>query len=191
MRALILATLMLLAGCSGNAVELAHQSAVLLSMDDGTCSATIIGPHAILTAEHCLSATTHLAINNHPVEVVKVLLDGKDHAIVIVRVTFKQWADIGPAPRYGQPIFDLGNPGDLRDVYRHGYVAGPQVVDGQTFILLDFEGWYGDSGSGIFNEYGQLIGVVSFITVQIQGAAIVKFMGAFPMEFTPQQWAQV
>jgi len=185
----ILAYLLLcvgLAGCA-NCVTTARNAAVLLSMDDGTCSGTKIGPHAILTAEHCLSGTQHLSVDNVPVEVLGVTLDGHDHAIVRVTATFGQWARVDPYVYQGQEIFNLGNPGELRDMFRHGWVAGEQVIDGKLIYLLDFNGFFGDSGSAIFDDQGEVIAVTSELYRQTAPGGWMKIMAAFPLAFSSKQ----
>jgi V8-like Glu-specific endopeptidase len=69
MKLALAAFLVILAGCAGNPVAKVNQSTVLLTMDGGTCSGTIVGPHTVLTAEHCLAMEHSLAVDGHPVQV--------------------------------------------------------------------------------------------------------------------------
>ena len=57
-------------------------------------------------------------------------------------------------------------------------------------MLLDVNGYYGDSGAGVFNTSGELIGVVSLLYQDNQNGYI-KFMGMFPLKFTDAQWARI
>lgn len=188
MRILAALLCMGLAGCVSTFAHV-HETTVLLTMDDGTCSGTVIGPHAILTAEHCLTSTKTLAVDNKLVEVRKVTLDHADHALVILNVTFTHWAERGTSPYQSESIFNIGNPGDLRDMYRRGYVAGNQVMRGRKVTLYDTNGYYGDSGSGIFDEDGRLIAVTSIIYQQADNGYI-KFMGSFDLAFTAREWRE-
>lgn len=187
MKLLLAATLCVLAGCAGNPVANAHRSTVRLEMDNGTCSGTVVGPHTILTAEHCLTDTHTLAIDGQPVAMVRVTLDHHDHALVRVNATFSAWVNRGATEGQGQAVFVLGNPGDLKDMYRHGFIAGQSRVKGVTVTLYDLNGYYGDSGSGIFNDQGDLIGVVSVLEQQVDGG-YMKLMGSFALAFTAGQW---
>lgn len=190
MKFALAALLLTLAGCAGNPIAKAHSSTVLLAMDDGTCSGTVVGPHTVLTAEHCLVGAHRLAIDGNPVKVVSVTLDHSDHALVRVDRSFPAWAQVGGSPVYGEPVFVLGNPGVLRDMYRHGYVSGHHMLKGMDVTLYDLNGYYGDSGSGIFNDSGELVGVVSVMQQQVDGGYI-KFMGSFALRFTAQEWESV
>lgn len=67
MKIALAALLVVLAGCAGNPVAQVHQSTVLLTMGNDTCSGTIVGPHTVLTAEHCLAMEHSLAVDGHPV----------------------------------------------------------------------------------------------------------------------------
>ena len=185
MKSTLAALLLTLAGCAGNPIADAHRAAVFLAMDKGTCSGTVVGPHTVLTAEHCLTGTHHLAINGQPVEVEGVMLDRHDHALVRITARFDAWASLGKPEAQGEPVFVLGNPGDLRDVYRHGFVSGKAKQGAVT--LYDLNGYFGDSGSGIFNDRGELIGVVSVMVQQVDGG-YMKLMGSFPITFTSDQW---
>ena len=55
-----------------------------------------------------------------------------------------------------EPVYVVGNPLGVRDVYAEGVVAGYEGVD----LLLQMPCIYGSSGSGVFNSSGKLVGVV-------------------------------
>ncbi|TPG50181.1 serine protease [Rhodanobacter glycinis] len=179
-----------LSGCISPMARV-HKATVLLTIDNGTCSGTIIGPHAILTAEHCLTRTKTLAVDSVPVEVLSVVLDHRDHAIVRVLTTYKHWVEVKPEVYQGEEIFNLGNPGNLRDMYRHGYVSGYAVIAGQMLYILDYNGYFGDSGSGIFSMDGKLVAVTSVLDLQLSPNGFIKVMGAFPLMFTKTQLDEV
>lgn len=184
----MLATLLLtIAGCAGNPIADAHRTTVYLAMDKGTCSGTVVGPHTVLTAEHCLWDMRKLAIDGKAVRVEGITLDHHDHALVKVGATFKAWASLGRIEGQGASVFVLGNPGDLQDIYRHGYLSGHTKAKGMAVTLYDLNGYYGDSGSGIFNDRGELVGVVSIVFQQTDGA-YMKLMGSFALSFTADQW---
>lgn len=182
----------LVAGCATqlSAVQRAHAATFRLTMDDGgSCSGTAVGPHAVLSATHCFVGVQALAINGEPVVVADAISDGHDHTIVFVDRTFTEYAKPAAAPVQGDPVFILGNPAGLRDLYRAGYAAG-SVVDGNVRITLyDLQDFYGDSGSGIFNAHGDLVGVISVVRALEQRGARIQFAGSFSLAFTPAQWA--
>ena len=53
-------------------------------------------------------------------------------------------------------VYVVGNPLGVRDVYAEGVVAGYEGVD----LLLQMPCIYGNSGSGVFNSNGKLVGLV-------------------------------
>ena len=156
-----------------------HPATLLVENEAGACSGTAVGPNVLLTATHCL-AYPLVAINGVPVVVVAQVDDNEDHSLVTVDITFKQWATIAPnGPRVGQGIFIWGNPGSFRNLLRFGTVSGWQT----GVLLLDIHGWPGDSGAGVFNDEGELVGVISIIA----GEGLFYQMGMFRMAFTAEQ----
>lgn len=191
--AALLLLVFLVAGCATHlsAVERAHRTALRLTMDTGSCSGTAIGPHAILSATHCFAGMQALSVNGAPVVVTGAIDDGHDHTILFVDQTFRYFAAISRAPAQGDPVFIIGNPAELSDIYRGGHMAGT-AVDGDVRVMLyDLQDFPGDSGSGIFDAQGRLVGVVSiFLAFEGRGARI-QFAGAFGLAFTPAQLALV
>lgn len=124
----------------------------------GTCSGTLVGASVLLTASHCFDGGDDLiAINYVPVNVVRVQEDGADHALVTVDHVFSHWAPIGAMPSQGAPVFFYGNPLRRSDLLRRGYISG----DDGAIVYIDITIGPGDSGAGIFNEAGELVGVVT------------------------------
>ena len=137
--------------------------------EDGHCSGTAIGPHAILTAQHCFKDSTLIRIDadTKPTKILAALIDGNDHVIYIVEHDFTTWASLAQRSLVdGEHVFMWGAPGKNTDVYRVGYyvwLAPEPDIDKhfmfQHFILPTFPG---DSGSGIFDESGNVVAVVSY-----------------------------
>ena len=190
--AALLLLVLLVAGCATqlSALQRVHRSALILRTDTGICSGTAIGPHAILSATHCFVGAQALAINGEPVVVTDAISDGHDHTILLVDRTFTEYAEVGQAPAQGDAVFILGNPAGLRDLYRAGHVAGNTVSDNVRVTLYDMQDFPGDSGSGIFDAQGRLVGVISIFVGLEENGARIQFAGSFGMAFTPQQWAQ-
>lgn len=63
------------------------------------------------------------------------------------------------------------------------------VSDGTKITLYELPIYFGDSGSGIFNERGQLVGVVSALMQQADGAYL-SLGASFALNFTDDQWRQ-
>ena len=162
--ALCLGIVLGMAGCVSMVPKLtpeasAHSHAVLVEfVGEGHCSGTVIGPNTILTAGHCVrDYPGAVIVNGVPANVERTHLDGGDQARIEVDITFDRWAEIGPAAKQGDRVFLFGNPGILRDVLRRGYIAGGK----DELLLTDINIGHGDSWAGVFNDKGQIIGVVS------------------------------
>jgi hypothetical protein len=205
-------------------VTKAHKSAHKINMPSlmgggGSCSATAIGPHALLTATHCVAASAVLTVDGDDFGIVTIISDGLDHSIYLLDGphAFVDYSavDLNDKPEQGDRVFLFGNPGGFEDMYREGYVSGyekPVKEDDSTGFDLfnpflgrlpkikthsgndaivrtyyDFNGYFGDSGSGIFNHEGKVIGITSFIQGQSERGYSIKFMGGFEMRFTQKQ----
>lgn len=135
-----------------------HDHTVLLEFADGHCSGTVVAKNVILTAAHCVSGYPWMVvIDGTPANIERTHLDGGDQARIEVDISFAAWAEVGPPVKRGDRVFLYGNPGELRDVLRRGYVAG----EGNGLLLTDINIGHGDSGAGVFNDRGQVVGVVS------------------------------
>ena len=168
-------------GCAYGATphDKVHKSALFLKMERGTCSGTAVGPHVLLTASHCMTKGKVLAINGWSPKVISVRHDGADHALVVVDLTFNRPARVASqSPSVGDVVFIWGNPEGFNDLLRYGRVSGAEGV-----TLLDLNAYFGDSGAGVFNEQGQLVGVVS----SLAGSPEFHQVGMFPMAFTDIQ----
>lgn len=185
--------LLFVVGCGTSPPRHAPKDAAvrLETADLGICSGTVIGPHAILTASHCLQDTALTRVNDANVDVKDRVDDGHDHTIVLVDVTFTYWATRGPEAEQGDRVHYWGNPDGSRDWYRQGYVVGKDRDEkGRTVQVFDVNGFFGDSGSGVFNEAGQLVAVTSLCEATAMNGLQFKMMASYPLHFTPEQWAK-
>ncbi len=159
----LLLPLLLLAGCaSGPSHDALRKTALRLDFENGLCSGTAVGPHRLWTAKHCLDGGGKLVkVNGQPVTQVSVVELSRDRVSVLIRgQTFKHIAEIGPPPVQGQRIRWFGTPGGNEDVYREGYIA--RVRGGETVIVAPV--CAGDSGSGLLDDRGRVVGIVSAMT---------------------------
>lgn len=78
----------------------------------------------------------------------------------------------------------------MTDQFRNGYVSGLTVLGDELVTSYDLRIFFGDSGSGIFNSQGALVGVISsvaFMTNDVQ----ISFACSRPLAFTPEQLREV
>lgn len=182
-------SLLAFAGCATTPLERMHKTAVHLQFSDGSCSGTVVGKQLILTAAHCMDGYGSMLVDGVKVNIYKIYDDKHDHVLVLTDHVFASSAERGIAPVQGDRVYVLGNPGNLIGLYREGYVAGHQDFNGQDVVLYDLNGYFGDSGSGIFNREGQLVGVISVLYQQVDGG-YMKVMGSFGLAFTDEQWKE-
>ena len=157
MRAALLA--LMLAGCGPSPEQFVKPTTALIAITgDITCSGTMVGPRTLLTASHCFTGLAELlTINGEPAVAIKFTEDGEDHSWLLLAEGDRPYAQMGPAPKQGDRVFIHGNPGPLTDMLRHGVVAG--YSDSLLLISLEVSG--GDSGAGVFNRRGEVVGVIT------------------------------
>jgi hypothetical protein len=177
-----------------------HGAAVSLEFTDGLCGGTIYLNHTVLTAAHCMAGGPLVAINALPAKSLWTLKDKTDHTFVVTNQTFQMPAY--PTVRFtnglpqGTNFTFYGNPLGIRDQFRQGYVTGTcpasycfpgldvelNLPKDYPVTLLSVMGQHGDSGSGIYNGAGELVGVVSLVQEQMPAPFVP--MGALPFTFT-------
>lgn len=174
----------------------------------GHCSGTAIAAHAILTATHCSTASSVIEIDGEDADVYGTMGDGLDHTIIFVGKTFTSYVNVAQNTRLqaADAVFVFGNPGAFTDLYRSGYVAGfmkpepPQSAleallagrqhpgnDNVRITLYDLNGFFGDSGSALFNTSGEVVGVTSFIDGASNQGFGLKFMGSYELRLSAAQ----
>jgi len=132
-----------------------------MQVGDSVCSGVYVKPNVYLTAAHCLhdKVPKQISLAGKVANVVSVTLDETDHALIVVDIKSDHFAPVSTfEPKVGDQIFYVGNPGGLDQILRKGYVSGYLGED----ILMDVRGWKGDSGAGIFNSAGYLIGTMNY-----------------------------
>jgi V8-like Glu-specific endopeptidase len=135
--------------------EFAHR----ITTERSVCSATAVSADEIETAAHCL-AFKLVGVDGAPAKVVSSYGTGIDRIRVkVAGITFTKWAAQGKA-RVGDRVRWWGQPLGHPFVYREGVVA-QTYEDG---VLVDGTVCPGDSGSGLFNAAGELVGVISFMS---------------------------
>lgn len=162
MRQLLALLVLLAAGCSGCASLPTHNdlraTTLRLQFGDVICSGTAVARDVVLTAQHCWQKTPEIRVNGQLAQVVGIGRSGKDTLALRVKgVVFEHWAMTGPQPNQGDHVRWWGNPLGLEDMYREGYVAR-SWSDG---ILIVANICRGDSGAGLFDSRGRVVGVIT------------------------------
>lgn len=175
-----------------------HQISQQVIFAGGSCTATAIGPQALLTATHCELPTDTLYVDDADatVTIVGRIRDERDHTIYLLKnVHFTEYVEVSlnDPLEAGEDVFVWGNPGEWKDQLRKGYITG--TLKGGLFsptpntTQFDLNGYFGDSGAGVMNSDGKVIAVLSVVNMQgkPESGVAIKFMGAFSMGFTQAQ----
>lgn len=152
----------------------------------GICTGTVIGPHAILTAEHCdkNNAIPKIKIDYSPraLDIVDVESDGNEHIILFLDgPEFKDFAPFETRPvKTGESAYIIGNGGrQYPGVYKAGTVIDEydpsEVNRAAGLFYYDIHAIPGDSGSAIYGLDGSMIGVVTFIRGPEMGGFAIRF----------------
>ena len=169
----------------------AHHIHMESEVEGASCSSVAVGPHTLLTAGHCVVGGTDKIYIDKPdnkYTINNVVYDEKDHALLTINsVQFDSYLGIDerkPVPN--EEVHFYGWPGHAKsaEIRQGQFVETQEIfefndpVDIYSVIALP-----GDSGSGVVDSEGKVITVVSV-------GDNSGNMGAFELNFTPEQLAQ-
>lgn len=159
MKLVAAALLVVLAGCATDE-DIVATAKRLEFASGGVCSGTAVGPNKVLTAGHCIRDDVLVMVSGNAATVTNTAKVGPDAVeLTLSGVHFDRWANHGK-PMLGAKVRWIGNPMGEPGVYREGYIA--KVTDKGIVIVATL--CKGDSGSGLMNDRGQVVGVVSAMT---------------------------
>lgn len=167
---------------------------------DGKCSATLIDRDRgiLLTAHHCVAdkeigdptlVKQKLYDDHKNVGIFMVQADyvAKDETndLALLRIRegaaapFEMEATLATSdPRVGDLVWVVGNPGGLDNTVTRGIISAKHRISGkQEYWQTDATVYGGSSGGAVYNDNGELIGVVS------AGKALRVGLGAVPLGF--------
>ena len=186
-----------------------YRSSVHLIFSSGaSCTGTVVGKRTVLTATHCHqdnddkdnAVLTH--VDFRKVSHIRIVRDGNDHSLIFLghELTSKRIATIAPRMAdVGTEVYVWGNPGTLTYQLRVGRVAGilgANVATGFKMpfntATIDMNNFIGDSGSGIFDYNGRVVGVLygQYQRRGLSGDAFSLTI-AMPIKFTRQQMESI
>lgn len=198
---------LLLAGCALRTLptDEIHDSrtkvaAVLPYVGSGArCSAVAVKPTVLTTAGHCVDAIGMGDVVGGGSVVGYWHAPGKDAALLHVDAPVRTYSPAGPRiPATWEPLEVVGYGCDsteatFRRAQRRAFMLG-RDVDGS--LVLDGNVCHGDSGGGVFDGSGLLLGIL--VTAgTLSDNAVVGIVGAEPLESildgiaSPRGWVGV
>jgi S1-C subfamily serine protease len=160
------------------------------------CTGTAIGPHALLTANHCdpkdEAVSVYIDWSTETHKIISSASDGRDHLILLI--------DGSPLTNIEKVAVTTAKIGEHVTIYGVGGGAYPPVVkqgvitDCQDPSDADHDAgvWCsslhsipGDSGSVVYNDKGQVVGIVTYKDNATEPSGTI----GFALNFTEKQWA--
>jgi S1-C subfamily serine protease len=145
----------------------AVQNVIALTDGDGNKFCTgVLAEGLALTAEHCVNGPAAFYIQtvdgkSYRAVVAKQVPEYDLAVLTVIGLRLRDTVPLSPeGPSLGQKIISIGYPlgADLHLMV--GYVGNPLVDEGKYFTI-DGQLIPGNSGGPIFNEFGELLGIVS------------------------------
>lgn len=159
----------------------------------GHGSGVVIAPNRVLTAAHVAEAgLSSLAVvledgTSKPAKIVVRSAAGLDVVVLEAETGGAPPAPIKCAnPRLGDYIFSYGFPLNAEDVATWGRVASSGTYGFQDDYLLDLTILPGNSGQGVWNRSGELIGMVRSVLAIPITQGIRSLSGLSTMVGAPQ-----
>lgn len=167
----------------------------------GTCTGTVVGPHALLTAVHCdegESTTISLDLSVRKFKIIGTIHDSRDHIIYhLDGPAFKNIVTIHEREAVlGETVTSYGD--GHRDFPQHTYF-GKAIVDangGDTSEIDAADGTHcfsipvvpGDSGSAIYGIDGSIVAVVTYGGTNGEEEPVAV---GFALAFSPQELEEI
>lgn len=131
------------------------------------CTGVYIAPDKVLTAGHCLDdvkgpITLKTSDNKYDFAFVEKLNLAFDLGLLRTVHKHKGWVKLGQYPRIADTVYTVDSGNGVERTWNVGYVKNITKIDKDDKILLIFTSLLirqGASGSGLFNEKKELIGI--------------------------------
>ncbi len=154
------------------------------------CTGVRISEKEIITAKHCLEGKRGVeyieredmvGVYKEPKRVRKgrVVYMGRVDLGIIEVDEGGDWVEIGEEVGIGEGVYVVGHPRGLYWTLSRCGVSAYRKDSGEGVIQVEGVVWYGNSGGGVFDRGGRLLGIASRLT-EVPGMAY--FVGKEDME---------
>jgi S1-C subfamily serine protease len=150
-------------------VALNDQKVVMITTDLGQGSGVVIGPNLIMTNYHVMegaSSAQVLDVDGRTFKVEGVVASNEADDLAIIKTT----TELGIEPvelansydiNKGDPVVAIGSPLGVQNTATDGIISNFTGNDEVTYIQFSAPIDHGSSGGGLFNQYGELVGITS------------------------------
>lgn len=150
-------------------VERNDGSVVMIMTNTGQGSGVIIGDSYVLTNLHVMQdATSGVVITDDgtKVDIQGVAVHDENSDLALIKT--KQGLNKSPAAigspqevEKGDPVVAIGSPLGMQNTVSEGLISNIGFEDGVEYFQMSAPIDHGSSGGGLFNEYGELIGITT------------------------------
>lgn len=136
------------------------------------CGGIWVSGDMVVTADHCVEGVKRVRVMMYGGGIYDGLVEREDRVgdlgrIRVNGVGVHGVAVIGGRGKVGDRLHIIGHARGLNFSYLQGWVSGYREMEMDRgvseYMQVTAPIYYGDSGGGIFNESGELVGVTSFI----------------------------
>ncbi|EFM11692.1 copper amine oxidase domain protein [Paenibacillus curdlanolyticus YK9] len=142
---------------------------VMITTDFGLGSGVVIGENEILTNYHVMDGATKataLTVDQETFEVAGVVASSEKNDLAIIRT--KKPLNIEPVDlnwdydfEKGDSVIAIGSPLGVQNTASDGIISNITFDGSVEYIQFSAPIDHGSSGGGLFNQYGELIGITS------------------------------
>lgn len=169
-----------------SSINSAHQIELASRSEITTCSSVAVGKHTLLSAAHCMIGTGTVSVDSNDRAILSAVYDDNDHVLIVVDgPEFPVVSQMDQrTPVKGEHVHIWGWPGNAKTpVYRDGVFKSIEPGD-DPLLVWQLPVFHGDSGSGVIDDHGKVINVVSLGN----GSAEMK---DWPLAFDPNQLQEI
>lgn len=146
-------------------VDQMRETTVFVGCDGGSGSGVVVNTNGlIVTNRHVTDGCENMYVVHQGERydaTLKMMHFIQDLAIIQVDKKFLVAADLNTNPKKGEKVYTVGSPMGFIDVVSVGVVGTSMYFGFQEYILHDADIYPGNSGGGLYDKYGNLLGINS------------------------------